>query len=450
MLKVTIIGLGFVGLSLTSFLSSKKIMVVGVDSNKEKIEQLKNGKADFFEPDLEKFLKNGRKFQEFTTEINHKSLDSNFIFITVGTPLDNRNKINLDSVKSVTKIISKNLNKISKKPNIILKSTVIPGTAIDVIKPILEKNENIEGKDFEIISNPEFLREGSAMYDTIQPHVIVIGGRNHESRKNLLKFYKTINPKHQEYFETNNTTAEMIKYANNAFLATKISFINSLANICQNIPGTNVDDIAKVMGMDPRISGLFLKAGPGYGGSCFPKDVQALISFSKSIGYNPELLEAVQNNNYKQVLSISNILEKQIGNLKGKKIGLLGLSFKENTDDIRESVSIRLIEHLLKKKCKIIVHDPKAIENTKKIFSEKIIYCKKYENIFEKSDCAVLMTPWKDYKKISLKLIKKLESKLFIDTRRILEIDDKEIIFISLGIGENKSYDNFLNSSKKL
>ena len=450
MLKVTIIGLGFVGLSLTSFLSSKKIKVIGVDSNKQKIELLKNGSSDFFEPDLEKYLRKGEKFQEFTTKIDHRSLDSNFIFITVGTPLDNKNKINLNSVKTVTEKISQNLKEISKKPNIILKSTVVPGTGIDIIKPILEKNGNIEGKDFELISNPEFLREGSAMHDTIQPHVIVIGGRNHGTRKNLLDFYKSINLKHQKYFETNNTTAEMIKYANNAFLATKISFINSLANICQKIPGTDVDDIAKVMGMDPRISGLFLKAGPGYGGSCFPKDVQALISFSKSIGYNPELLEAVQDNNYKQVRTISDILERQLGNLKDMKIGLLGLSFKENTDDIRESVSIRLIEHLLKKKSKIIVHDPKAINNTKEIFLKRIMYCEKLEDVFRLSDCAVLMTPWEDYKKISSKLIKKLQSKLFIDTRRLLKLNDKEIIFISLGIGENKSYDNFLKSSKKL
>ena len=450
MLRVTIIGLGFVGLTLTSFLSSKKIKVIGIDSNQKKIDKLGKGCTDFFEPDLEKFLKKGEKFQEFTTNINSRTLNSDFIFITVGTPLDKKNKINLESVKLVTKKISRNLNKNSKKTNIILKSTVIPDTAIKIIKQILEKDGNVEGKDYEIISNPEFLREGSAMHDTIKPHVIVIGGRNQESRKNILKFYKSIYPKNQQYFETNNTTAEMIKYANNAFLATKISFINALANICQNIPDTNVDDIAKVMGMDPRISSSFLKAGPGYGGSCFPKDVQALISYSKSVGYNPKLLEAVQENNQKQVLSISKILEKELGNLKSKKIGIFGLSFKENTDDIRESVSIRLIKHLLKQKCIIFAHDPKAIDNTIEIFADKITYCKKFDDVFRLSDCAVLMTPWENYKKITSKQIKKLKKKLFIDTRRILKIDDKEIIFISLGVGENESYDNFLNSSKKL
>jgi len=435
MKKVTVIGLGFVGLSLASFLSSKGIKVIGIDSDKKKITKLKEGVPDFFEPKLEYYLKKGKKFQEFYTKIDYKTVNNDFIFVTVGTPLNDHNKIRLDFVKSVSKSLSRVLKELTVKPSIILKSTVVPGTAINTIKPILEKNGNQEGLHYDLVSNPEFLREGSAMNDTIFPHVVVIGGENQKSRKKLLQFYKKIYNKKQEFVETNNTTAEMIKYANNAFLATKISFINSLANICQNVSGTNVDDVAKVMGMDPRISELFLKAGPGYGGSCFPKDVQALISFSKSIGYNPKLLEAVQESNKKQVLLIISILEKNLGKLDNKKIGILGLAFKENTDDIRESVSIRLIDSLLKKKCKIIAHDPKAIGNTKKKFKEKIEYCDRYENIFNSSDCAILMTPWESYKKISPNMIKKLNSKIFVDTRRMLKINDKNINVIYLGIG---------------
>jgi len=435
MKKVTVIGLGFVGLSLASFLSSKGIKVIGIDSDKKKITKLKEGVPDFFEPKLEYYLKKGKKFQEFYTKIDYKTVNNDFIFVTVGTPLNDHNKIRLDFVKSVSKSLSRVLKELTVKPSIILKSTVVPGTAINTIKPILEKNGNQEGLHYDLVSNPEFLREGSAMNDTIFPHVVVIGGENQKSRKKLLQFYKKIYNKKQEFVETNNTTAEMIKYANNAFLATKISFINSLANICQNVSGTNVDDVAKVMGMDPRISELFLIAGPGYGGSCFPKDVQALISFSKSIGYNPKLLEAVQESNKKQVLLIISILEKNLGKLDNKKIGILGLAFKENTDDIRESVSIRLIDSLLKKKCKIIAHDPKAIGNTKKKFKEKIEYCDRYENIFNSSDCAILMTPWESYKKISPNMIKKLNSKIFVDTRRMLKINDKNINVIYLGIG---------------
>ena len=434
--KIAIIGLGYVGLSLAAFLGNQ-VQVVGVDSNKEKIRTLEKGTSYFYEPKISYYLKRAiKKGLTFTDQITKEVVSSDFIFITVGTPIDKYGKIDLSNIKSVSTSIAKNMTNLQNNPSIIIKSTVIPGTTMHVVKPILEKNNLKESIDFGLLTNPEFLREGSAMQDTISPHAIVIGGSNNTSINKLTSLYKATYRKKPNIVKTNNITAEVIKYANNAFLATKISFINSIANICQKIPGTDVDDIAKVMGMDPRISGLFLKAGPGYGGSCFPKDVQALISFSKSIGYNPELLEAVQDNNYKQVRSISDILEKQLGNLKDRKIGLLGLSFKENTDDVRESVSIRLIEHLLDKKSKIIVHDPKAISNTKEIFLKKITYCEKLEDIFKLSDCAVLMTPWDDYKKISSKLIKKLQSKLFIDTRRILKIHDKEIIFISLGIGQ--------------
>ena len=434
--KIAIIGLGYVGLSLAAFLGNQ-VQVIGVDSNKEKIRTLEKGTSYFYEPKISYYLKRAiKKGLTFTDQITKEVVSSDFIFITVGTPIDKYGKIDLSNIKSVSTSIAKNMANLQNNPSIIIKSTVIPGTTMHVVKPILEKNNLKESIDFGLLTNPEFLREGSAMQDTISPHAIVIGGSNNTSINKLTSLYKATYRKKPNIVKTNNITAEVIKYANNAFLATKISFINSIANICQKIPGTDVDDIAKVMGMDPRISGLFLKAGPGYGGSCFPKDVQALISFSKSIGYNPELLEAVQDNNYKQVRSISDILEKQLGNLKDRKIGLLGLSFKENTDDVRESVSIRLIEHLLDKKSKIIVHDPKAISNTKEIFLKKITYCEKLEDIFKLSDCAVLMTPWDDYKKISSKLIKKLQSKLFIDTRRILKLHDKEIIFISLGIGQ--------------
>ena len=403
--KIAIIGLGYVGLSLAAFLGNQ-VQVVGVDSNKEKIRTLEKGTSYFYEPKISYYLKRAiKKGLTFTDQITKEVVSSDFIFITVGTPIDKYGKIDLSNIKSVSTSIAKNMTNLQNNPSIIIKSTVIPGTTMHVVKPILEKNNLKESIDFGLLTNPEFLREGSAMQDTISPHAIVIGGSNNTSINKLASLYKATYRKKPNIVETNNITAEVIKYANNAFLATKISFINSIANICQKIPGTDVDDIAKVMGMDPRISGLFLKAGPGYGGSCFPKDVQALISFSKSIGYNRVLLEAVQDNNYKQVRSISDILEKQIGNLKDKKIGLLGLSFKENTDDIRESVSIRLIEHLLDKKSKIIVHDPKAISNTKEIFLKKITYCEKLEDVFKLSDCAVLMTPWDDYKKISSKLI---------------------------------------------
>ena len=435
-MKVGIIGLGFVGLSLAVFLSSKNVQVTGIDTDKTKIQTIQKGITPFYEPNLQQYLekaiKNGLKLK---TEIPSDVFSNDLIFITVSTPINKHDEIDLDHVKSVVTSLNKKLHFAKKTPTIIIKSTVIPGTTIETIKPLLEGNSFRESRDFNLLTNPEFLREGSAIKDTRNPHVVIVGGNNVKSRKKLVEFYKKIYFKNQNYVETNTITAEMIKYANNAFLATKITFINSMANMCQKIPDTNVDDIAKVMGMDPRISHLFLNAGPGFGGSCFPKDLQALIAYSKNIGYSPKLLETVQDCNNQQVDWIIKLLKKNIKNLRNKKIGILGLAFKENTNDIRESVSINLIKKLLREKCIVNVHDPKALKNIKKIFKNRLVYFDEYKQIFYNSDCAILMTPWEEYAKINSKLIKRLELKLFIDTRRFLSFNDDGIKFLSLGIG---------------
>ena len=435
-MKVGIIGLGFVGLSLAVFLSSKNVKVTGIDTDTTKIQTIQKGIPPFYEPTLQHYLKKAIKTGlKLKTKISSDVFSNDLIFLTVGTPINKHGEINLDYIKSSVISLNKKLQFAKKIPTIIIKSTVVPGTTIQIIKPLLERNSFQESIDFNLLTNPEFLRESSAIKDTRNPHVVIVGGNDTKSRKKLVKFYKKIYPKNQDYVETNTTTAEMIKYANNAFLATKITFINSMANMCQKIPDTNVDDIAKVMGMDPRISHLFLNAGPGFGGSCFPKDLQALIAYSKNIGYSPKLLEAVQNCNNQQVDSIIKLLKKNVKNLHNKKIGILGLAFKENTNDIRESVSINLIKKLLQEKCIVNVHDPKALKNVKKIFKNKLEYFDEYKQIFHNSDCAILMTPWEEYTKINSKLVKKLKLKLFIDTRRVLSFNNDEIKFLSLGIG---------------
>jgi len=435
-MKVGIIGLGFVGLSLAVFLSSKNVKVTGIDTDTTKIQTIQKGIPPFYEPTLQHYLKKAIKTGlKLKTKISSDVFSNDLIFLTVGTPINKHGEINLDYIKSAVISLNKKLQFAKKIPTIIIKSTVVPGTTIQIIKPLLERNSFQESIDFNLLTNPEFLRESSAIKDTRNPHVVIVGGNDTKSRKKLVKFYKKIYPKNQDYVETNTTTAEMIKYANNAFLATKITFINSMANMCQKIPDTNVDDIAKVMGMDPRISHLFLNAGPGFGGSCFPKDLQALIAYSKNIGYSPKLLEAVQNCNNQQVDSIIKLLKKNVKNLHNKKIGILGLAFKENTNDIRESVSINLIKKLLQEKCIVNVHDPKALKNIKKIFKNKLEYFDEYKQIFHNSDCAILMTPWEEYTKINSKLVKKLKLKLFIDTRRVLSFNNDEIKFLSLGIG---------------
>ena len=435
--KIAVIGLGFVGLTFASFLGSKKINVIGVDANDRIVETLSRGMAHFYEPNmnnyLKKALKGGLRLQN---KITKDVASSDFIFITVGTPPDEKGNINLEYVKSAISSIAQQISNLKTVPTIVIKSTVVPGTALNVIKPIFEKQYLRESINYNLLTNPEFLREGYAMKDTISPHIIVIGG-SHEPVKKLIKFYKTIYPNFHRFIETNNSTAEMIKYANNAFLAMKISFINSIANMCQKLGGTNVDDVANAIGTDPRIGSLFLKAGPGYGGSCFPKDLQAFINFSNQIGYNPILLEAIRSTNALQIKIIMDLIKRELGNINKKKIGLLGLSFKENTDDVRESVSIKLIYELLQQDCNVLVHDPKAIPNTRQIFDQKITYCTNIDDVFSHSDCVVILTPWAEYKNLKEKSILKMNNPLIIDTRRILEIKNKKIRYVGIGLGKN-------------
>jgi UDPglucose 6-dehydrogenase len=436
-MKIGIIGLGFVGLTFASTLANRGYDVIGMDIDRIKIKNIKSGKLPFYEPKLENVLKNALKKKLILTEnIKEIVVKCDFIFLTLGTPMNKNGNIDLKKILSVCKKIGQLLLKLKNRPTIIIKSTVIPGTTNNQIKKILEKESNKKvGKGFGLITNPEFLREGKAVEDTLNPHLIVIGSNEKYDGEKLERFYEKFHNIKKSIIITNNTTAEIIKYANNSFLATKISFINNISNLCQTLPGTNVDEIAKAIGIDPRIGNQFLKAGPGYGGSCLPKDVQALIACEKRLGVEPTLLNAVHQTNVLQIQKIIKLVEKTLVNIKNKKITILGLSFKEESDDIRESRSIKLIEILLKKQSNITVHDPKAIKNTQLIFRDKISYNEKIGDAINGSDCIILMTPWKQYSKLQDIDFKKMKNKNIIDTRRILNIQDNDINYIGLGIG---------------
>ena len=370
-MKIGIIGLGFVGLSLAAVLASKGYKTIGLDIDKSKCTKISQGNSTFFEPDLEKTLRKGLKKDLVITGNFSLIKDCNYIFVTVGTPQKANGAIDLSMLKKAVTSIGEILQESKNNPIILIKSTVTPGTMQDIIVSILEnKSHKKAGKDFGLISNPEFLQESSAVQDTISPHVIVLGGYETKYMQKTKNLFAKLHPK-SPIIITNHQTAEMVKYANNSFLATKISFINQLSNICQNIPGANIDDIAKIIGLDPRIGKLFLNAGPGYGGSCLPKDMKALINFAGKIGIKPVLLDAVEKVNHRQLEQITNLVERKLTNISSKRITIMGTAFKANTDDIRDSIAIELIKRLLKKKANIIVHDPKAIENTRKIFLEQ-------------------------------------------------------------------------------
>lgn len=434
-LKITVIGLGFVGLSLSVVYGSKKISVNAIDIDKSKIIGLKKGKSPFFEPNLDTLLKKCLKLKTIKFHNSIENIDSfgDIVFITVPTPNYN-GQIDLSFLKSSLDILLPSVQNSKTKPIVVIKSTIAPGTTNNFVLPLFAKFFKEQKSNFHLAINPEFLREGYAITDQKNPHVIVLGTEDKKTKTKLNSFFKKIYPKHIPIVNTNFTTAEFIKYSNNAFLATKISFINSISNLCQQIPGANVDEIAKVIGMDSRIGPLFLKAGPGFGGSCLPKDLESLISIYKQYNIESNLFDGVKHVNEQQITRILSILKNKIPKLSNKTVSIFGLSFKENSDDIRASKSIELIENLLKLKCKINVYDKLAIPNTKKIFKNNISYFNSKQKCVDKSNCLILMHSGKEFELLNNNFFKKMKTPLIIDTRRVLKNIYDEIDLVQIGV----------------
>jgi len=434
--NIAVIGQGFVGLSLSVVIASKNFLVFAIENDSKKLKKLKEGKVPFHEPKINLFLSKAIKRKKISF---HKSIDNihdliDIFFITVPTPAK-KGKIDVQYLESAIKEIIPNINKNSKKPIIIIKSTIAPETTEKKIIPLLNKSTKKLGKDFFLAVNPEFLREGYAIKDQLEPHVVVIGCQDKQTESNLNKFYKKMYQNHVKIFFTNYSTAELIKYSNNAFLATKISFINSISNLCQKIPGANIDDIAKVIGMDPRIGNLFLKAGPGFGGSCLPKDLDSLITVLKEQKVNSSLFEGVKEVNDEQIKIIVNTIKKKLKNLKGKTISVLGLAFKENSDDIRNSKSISLIRILLEEKCKIQAYDPIAKSNSEKLFGKKVVFCNTISECLQNTSGVIIMNSNSEYLEITDFIKGKTKNPLIIDTRRILKNKDQKFYY-ALGINQ--------------
>ena len=298
---VSIIGLGFVGLTTAAVFSSRDIRVLGVETDNEKIRKINAKKPYFYEPKLEDMLVDviNRGLFTISKDLESAIRSSTINFITVGTPSLPNGQTNISYVENCAKEIGRTLPRDNKYRLIVVKSTVPPGTTAEVVgRNISKYSGKMLGKDFGLACNPEFLREGSAIDDSISPHILLIGANDSRARRKLVSYYGSLFPESlSNIVETNLSTAEFIKYANNSYLASKISFINTMANICSRIPGVDIQVVSKAMGFDPRIGKLFLQAGPGYGGSCFPKDVEAFIRFAKSLGYDPVLLRATQRVN---------------------------------------------------------------------------------------------------------------------------------------------------------
>ncbi len=439
--KVVIVGLGYVGLTMAAHLTEKGMKIIGVDVDVKKLEYISHNGLPIFEPNIKGKIERAlnSKLLTLTSEYLNTPKDSDITFITVGTPDLPNGTINLDQIKLASENIGCAL-KNRKYHLIVIRSTITPGTSEKIIKPILEKKSGKScGIDFGLCMNPEFVSEGNALQDMQKPNRIIIGEYDQRSGRTLEDFYRNIYLEDiPEIIKTNLVNAEMIKYANNAFLATKISFINSIANLCEKIPECDVGVVSKAMGLDPRISPFFLKAGLGWGGSCLPKDLKAFLSFSRDLGIDLPMIDSALKVNESQPMKAVEKAKKALGNLKGKCISILGLSFKTNTDDMREAVSVRIIANLLNEGALIRAYDPVANKNAKKIFGKKIFIANSAKECIDSSDCCIIVTEWDEFKKLRPTDFKtNMKRSLIIDGRRLY--DPKEfssIEYITIGLGE--------------
>lgn len=436
-MKIVVAGTGYVGLVTGTCFAETGVTVTCVDIDKEKIKLLQEGKTPLYEPGLEPMMKRNieKGRLSFTTDLEKSLEGSEAIFIAVGTPPGEDGSADLQHVLKVASEIGKN---IKSYVVVVIKSTVPVGTSEKVRKIIREELEK-RGVDipFDMASNPEFLKEGSAVEDFLRPERIVIGTDNERAAEIMSRLYKPFVLNNHPIYYMDIPSAELTKYAANAMLATRISFINEIANLCELL-GADINQVRKGIGSDSRIGNKFLYPGPGYGGSCFPKDVKALIRTAAEKGYEMKVIAAVEKaNEYQKNVLFFKIRNHFNNNLKGRTIGIWGLSFKPHTDDIRESPSIYLIEKLLQEGAIVKAYDPAAMEETKKVLGNRVKYASDQYEAVIKADALVLVTEWPEFRLPDLKkMAETMRGKVIFDGRNIydpLEVRKAGFTYYSIG-----------------
>jgi len=423
---VTVIGLGYVGVVTAACLSSRGITTYCYDIDKEKLSKIRNGEAPIYEPGLEDLLRATVTNKTLRTidDPSEGIANSGYTFITVGTPSLSDGSADLSQVFEAAENVGECLGKLDGRHLVVLRSTVPPGTTIG---PFLKRLEEASGRkcgpDFGLCFNPEFLREGSAVEDTLNPDRIVIGCIDQQSGEELLSLYRVLHGEHlPPVIMTTPTNAELIKYANNAFLAMKISFINMISRLCEKLPGGDVDEVAAGIGADKRIGPHFLKAGLGWGGSCFPKDLRALRRIFLDLGLKPHLIDATIEINDEQVEWVYRLLEHELSTIRGKRIAILGAAFKEFTDDVRESQAVKLANMLISSGASVSIFDPAAAHNVSKIVEGRATIAATIDECIKDADAVVVATPWPIFRSLTPdKLREKMRGKIIIDARRILD-----------------------------
>ncbi|MBD1168709.1 UDP-glucose/GDP-mannose dehydrogenase family protein [Pelagibacterales bacterium SAG-MED06] len=431
-MRLCMIGTGYVGLVSGVCFSDLGNTVYCVDNDKKKIDLLNSGIVPIYEPGLEEILKKNFKQKRliFTSDLKKAVTNSDIIFICVGTPT--KKNSNSADLKFVFKV-ARDIKKVITKYKIIITKSTVPVTTGDKIERILVRLKN--KKLVDVVSNPEFLREGEAIRDFSYPDRVIIGTESKKANRILKSLYSPITKKNSRYFNTSRRGAELIKYASNAFLATKISFINELANLSEKA-GVNVKDISSGMGSDQRIGDRFLRAGPAYGGSCFPKDTRALIDTAKKFKTELSILNSVVTSNEKRKVLLTKRLGKILKNkIKNKVVTFLGVTFKPNTDDMREASSIPMIKYLNKKNAKIRYYDPSGEKNEFRKL-KNVRYCQNISSACLKSDLIVLHTEWNDFRFLNFKKLIKQDNFIIFDLRNIYssaKMKNQKINYFSIG-----------------
>jgi UDPglucose 6-dehydrogenase len=415
MRHIAIIGTGYVGLVSGSGISDFGHKVICADIDEEKIKVLQTGKIPIYEPGLDELVERNTKAERlsFSTDVGKTIRDSDVIFIAVSTPQSENGEADISAVKAVAKTIGQNLN---NRKVVCTKSTVPIGTG-KLVTSIINEN-NPEKMEFDYISNPEFLREGSAVKDFLWPDRLVIGTESDWGFEVMRDVYRPLYINETPIVNTTVETAELIKYASNAFLSLKISYINEISALCEKV-GADVHIVAKTMGSDGRISPKFLHPGPGFGGSCLPKDTSALVSMAQNKNVPMRTIQAAIETNAFQKKRMVKKLQALTGDLSGLTIGILGLAFKSNTDDVRESASLEMVGSLLKAGAQVKAYDPEANTSFAEFYPQ-ITYCKTWEEAVKETDAVVVMTEWNEFRTMDVKTLKNLmESPIILDTRNI-------------------------------
>ncbi|HAV42489.1 TPA: UDP-glucose 6-dehydrogenase [bacterium] len=417
MVKIAVIGTGYVGLVSGTCLAEIGHQVVCCDNDSQKIMTLKEGKIPIYEPGLEEMIRHNvmMKRLSFTTSIEEATKESLVIFIAVGTPPKENGEADLSYVEAVSREIGQAMDGY----RVIVEKSTVPVKTGQWIKRTIEA-DNIHSHPFDVVSNPEFLREGSAIEDFMYPDRVVLGVESERAKQIMVEVYEPLNA---PLVITSLESAELIKHASNSFLSLKISFINAISRICELV-GADVEVVAKGMGLDKRIGPDFLRAGCGYGGFCFPKDLLAFIKIAEEVGYDFKLLKEVQEINEAQKMAVVRKTEELLWNLNNKTIGILGLAFKPNTDDMREAPSITIIKGLQSEGVKIKAYDPVAMPRAKEVL-EDVIYGNDPYEVAEGSDCLILLTEWPQFKDLDLLKIKELLSRPnIVDGRNIYQPEE--------------------------